>query len=438
MKRHTLALLSMATLLIQTSPMHAATGDIVEDPDSGTGTAIEEESGLGTILIEQISPIDSLYAEWTLIKPNNISVIGRHQSQAINITPIGNYSVLVDPLEGATASVEIYLGNELIESFGHPQANFELGSDETIKIVITSVFTQVGKVSITSDPAGLEFTLKGPNDYSIEDVTPAEYPDMPEGLYTATFHKIEGCIDSIPRSDRLKKDSRITLSLKVACEGIENLVQMIEQSKSLVYVTATVDGKTVVFTDVPLGMWFAPYVNQSVRASIMSGFKDEQGEPSGIYGPDRNVTIAELSKIAHEIAGIDETKTNLNPINIRARDTWFDQYFASAENLGWQLFTNTRLDPGRNATRAEVVTTLLQALDVPRNWAKGKMFTDVNLDTEYSSSIETAAADGLVAGYGDGEFKPDNPINRAEISKIISLAIDLYGEDTSEFRQYDQ
>jgi len=437
MKRHTIAILSMSMLILQGMPLYAATGDTVEDPDSGTGTVVEE-SGFGKIIVEQIGPVDNIYAEWTLIKPNSITVEGRHQKQTIDITPAGNYSILIDALDGARASVEIYVNDVLSESIDHSQANFILGSDETIKIVITSVYTNIGKISVTSNPAGLEFTLSGPNEFLVEGTTPADYPGMPEGLYTAKFHKIENCIDVQPRSDRLQKDSRITLSLTVSCEGIENLVQTVEQNKSLVYVTATVNGQIVVFTDVPLDTWFAPYVNTSIRTGIMSGFKNNQGNLMGLFGPESNVSIAELVKIAHELASIDETKARWIPRNLRARDTWFAQYFASAENRGWLAYTNARLDPGRNATRGEVVATLLQALDVPRNWAKGQMFTDVTVDTQYSSSIETAASAGIVSGYEDSEFKPDAEINRAEIAKIISLAIELYGEDTAEIKQYEQ
>ncbi|MFH1670936.1 MAG: hypothetical protein ABIA92_05135, partial [Patescibacteria group bacterium] len=133
MKRHTLAILSLCTLILQGSPLYAATGDTVDNPDSGTG-AVVEESGLGKIIIEQIGPVDNIYAEWTLIKPNSITVVGRHQTQTISVTPVGNHSILVNPLDGATASLEIYVNDELSNTSDHPQANFILRSDETIKI----------------------------------------------------------------------------------------------------------------------------------------------------------------------------------------------------------------------------------------------------------------------------------------------------------------
>ncbi|HLD32061.1 MAG TPA: S-layer homology domain-containing protein [Candidatus Peribacteraceae bacterium] len=80
------------------------------------------------------------------------------------------------------------------------------------------------------------------------------------------------------------------------------------------------------------------------------------------------------------------------------------------------------------------MATLLQALDVRRFWAHGDLFRDVRKTTPYASCIETAAQDGIVSGFTDaegkptGEFGPDRPVNRAEMSKIISTSADLYIE----------
>jgi hypothetical protein len=149
-----------------------------------------------------------------------------------------------------------------------------------------------------------------------------------------------------------------------------------------------------------------------------------------MFGPGNNVTVAELVKIAHKIAGISEREISGPVLNTRASGTWFERFVASAEQRGWVLFMDTSLDPGRAATRAEVVVTLLQALDIPLRWQKGMVFADVSARSPFAAAIETAAADGLVSGLpGDNDlpsFGPGQPINRAELSKIIALAIELY------------
>jgi len=409
-----------------------------------TAFSVPLTSMAATIEIHQISPTPGYYSEWILMKPNNQSVEGRHSQQTLHDVDGGVYSILVDPLEGATAYVKIEINGEVEEDNDYPQGAFTLGESEHATITIENVYTRVGKVSVRSNPPGLKFRIEGPNNFREGGVTNTDFIGVPAGLYNATFESIEGCIDAVTRSDRLEKDSRISLSLTLDCANIEYLEQTQNQMRALQFVTVKIDGEDVVFEDTPSDSWFATFVGDVLKKRIMSGYKNNQGNLMGEFGPSDPVTIAQLVKIAHEVAGIDETKARSTPINVRARNQWFTQYFASAENRGWQVFKDARLNPGRKATRAEVITTVLQALSVPRKWPTSKMFTDVTHDTLYASSIETAAADGVMSGYSDalgnptGEFKPNAPINRAEMAKLISLAMEVYKEDTAEIQNYHE
>ena len=91
------------------------------------------------------------------------------------------------------------------------------------------------------------------------------------------------------------------------------------------------------------------------------------------------------------------------------------------------------MDPSRPATRAEVVTTALQAFDRPFTPATGEMFKDVSSTLAFRDAIETAANDGIVTGYTDddgaptGFFGPFDPVTRAATAKIFSLALQQYG-----------
>ncbi len=46
-------------------------------------------------------------------------------------------------------------------------------------------------------------------------------------------------------------------------------------------------------------------------------------------------------------------------------------------------------------------------------------FTDVDYDHLYFTAIDYVKADGIVQGYSDGTYKPEDEINRAEFTKII-------------------
>ena len=387
----------------------------------------------GTISVEQQSP-NGIFGEWILIKPGNKRLTLRQESYTLEEAPLGNYTLLVEPPSGAITTVRVFIDQDMLKSFSQPQASFTLEQNTHIRLRVEYTFTRVGTVGVNSQPPGMGFTLIGPNDFEITGKTPASYSAMPEGQYTVTFDKIEGCPLPKPKSDRLIAGSRINFSITFSCEGLKYFNPQEEYERSLQYVTSTINGVQITFDDVPIDQWFAPFVHTSLKSGIMSGYQDEAGNPTGKYGPGDNVTIAQLAKIAHKLAGIDETETYTPSKNPRAENTWFSQYFASAENLDWQVFRDHRIDPERPATRGEVVATLLQALDVRRFWAHGDLFRDVRKTTPYASCIETAAQDGIVSGFTDaegkptGEFGPDRPVNRAEMSKIISTSADLYIE----------
>ncbi len=387
----------------------------------------------GIITVEQQSP-NGIIGEWVLIKPENKRLSLHKETHTINDAPLGNYTLLVEPPAGAETTVRMFLEQDLLDSFEQPQISFTLEQNMHIRLRIEYAFIRVGVVGVNSQPPGMEYTLSGPNDFEVSDTTPQSYRDMPEGQYTLNFKKIPDCPVPKAISDKLQADGRVNFSITFDCEGLKNLDQQKEFEKSFQFVSTEIEGEQITFTDTPLEQWFAPYVNKALKTGIMSGYRDDNGNLSGKFGPGDNVTIAQLSKVAHELADIDERKVRKTPTNVRARDVWFEQYFASAEELDWLVFADHRIDPGRPATRGEVVVTLLQALNIPRLWAQGEMFTDVRRSTDYSSSIETAATDGVVSGFTDandnptGEFGPDRPVNRAEISKIISETIDIYIE----------
>ena len=429
-------LLPASTLLLLSAL--AAAGSSVAFAASGDTLILG--AGNGNIIIQQISPIEGIFGEWTLIKPFNKSEKNTGTYYEDPKAPTGGYTIVASPPEGARANVEVFLDDISISSSDYPQASFTLSDGQRVRVVVTYVFTQVGTVAVMSEPAGLDFTLRGPNGRVLTGTTPASYPAMPQGLYTADFEKIEGCVEPPPQSNRLVKGGRISLSIQVACANLPDISQEQEFQKSLEFVSVTVDGTLVIYKDVTTAAWFAPFVHKMISTGISTGYRNAQGTLTGMYGPENEVTLGELAKIAHRVVGIDETETRTTTGNALAKNTWTAPFFASAETRGWLIYQNVRSDPARPVTRAEVVATLLQAFDVPLKWPKGKMFTDIAMDTKFSNCIETAAADGLVTGFPAGEgsalsaFRPDQLVNRAELAKIVSLAIDLYGKNTPDFQ----
>lgn len=375
--------------------------------------------------------------EWTLLMPENKKRVLSVESHTFEDMPAGRYTLIAKPPQGATGKVNVYEDGTLTKSVEVPQISFDVVDGGHVRVRVTFTFTLVGTVGVSTNPSGLEFTMKGPNESVYEGKTPIGYIDVPIGLYTVTLKNIEGCITSKPQSHRLENGGRVNFQFTLSCEELKEQMEE-EVEKMLEFVTVKIEGRDIIFHDVPMERWYAKYVFEAARTGIISGYRDAGNNLTGKYGPSDNVTIGQLLKIAHRVAGINENEFRDAPQNLRARDAWFSPFFTSAEKRFWQIVLDKRIDPSRPATRGEVVATLLQVFDVPREWPKGELFSDVQPTTKYAAAIETAASQGVIAGYSNeggtatGKFGPEDPINRAEIAKIVSLAIQLYIEDSPE------
>ncbi len=92
--------------------------------------------------------------------------------------------------------------------------------------------------------------------------------------------------------------------------------------------------------------------------------------------------------------------------------------------------------PEANITRAEVVTIFFRMLtDAARNhyWAQTNKFIDVVATDWYNTAISTLANAGVLDGYDDGTFKPNDAITRAELIKIAASFYDTTAGKESEF-----
>lgn len=70
-----------------------------------------------------------------------------------------------------------------------------------------------------------------------------------------------------------------------------------------------------------------------------------------------------------------------------------------------------------------VIALALAASMVPATFAASLVLTDVPETANYATAVNTLVALGVVNGYEDNTFKPDNNITRAEASKIIVAAL---------------
>jgi hypothetical protein len=419
-------LLSCAISTLGVSGALAASGEDL----TGSGH-VGTEAGKVTIIVHQINSSGAI-GSWTLVQPDN-----EHQDRMsahttlYNLEP-GKFSLFAQAPEGATTEIMPKRNGVAENAVDIPQISFTLNAGDTYEAEIRYTFTQVGLLSVTSDPPGISFELRGPNQYVLKDVTPVSFPEAPEGQYTVRFNPPEGCGLPQPQSGTLETNGRLTLSVVLSCPAADKMreIRTVEDDEKLVIKT---EGQEIVLQDVLQSAWYANDVFTMARLGIMAGYKDANGKPTGEFRPESAVSIGELAKIAHRLVGLDETRVHVSAENPGAQDEqWFAPFIASAEQKGWTIFSDATIDPVRGATRSEVVVTLLQVLEVPVRWPKGGSFKDVMRRTPFAGAIETAAGDGMISGYTDdsgeptGFFGPEDPVNRAQIARLLHRALEIY------------
>ncbi len=151
------------------------------------------------------------------------------------------------------------------------------------------------------------------------------------------------------------------------------------------------------------------------------------GYAGNLFKPNANMTRAEACTIfARLILGTNDIPSGYTTrfTDVRESD-WFYNAVAFLDESGffWRL-DSTTYNPNGAITRAEFVdlansaSTLVEGPDAIS-------FKDVGEDHFYYSSIIAAASSGLVNGYEDSTFRPDNTITRAEVVTVINRLLGL-------------
>lgn len=430
---------ALPLLLLLPTLSLAATGDVINDESTPSAVieSIAIPEGTATIIIEQIA-VDDVRGSWLLSLPDHTQRTGTAASETLTNVPSGNYVVYANLPNGAISTIRIYKNDVLDRFFERQQTPFSVYPNEVIRIAIHYRLDKVGTVSVQSDPPGTMFTLNGPNGVLFTDVTPQAYQDLPEGQYKVQYERFsEGCVRPAAKADQLTEDGRITFSIRFDCDAATKVRDRLSKDNQK-FLSIIVEKKEVQLQDVLQKDWFSTYVYEAAKRDILSGYRDSAGNLTGTFGPGNAVTVAELSKIAHRLAGLsEEAFGTIRPINALALDQWFSPFIASSENRGWIIYAAGTIDPTRPATRGEVMVTLMQAFEVPLTWQKGNVFTDVPVTHPYAAAIETAAKAAVIGGRTDengkstGIFDPEASITRAEIAKIITTMLSTYTSPTS-------
>ena len=172
------------------------------------------------------------------------------------------------------------------------------------------------------------------------------------------------------------------------------------------------------FTDVGVTHWAYNTINELAGKGIITGYPDSTFKPSG------TITTAEFLKIVASLDGKEIEKTG---------NHWASGYIDYAKEKGYfpdGMFSEADFDkPITREKMAVVMAIVSNKKDSEAENAKVTAENQKKLETavkDYSSicnyckdNISKAMLKGIITGYPDGTFKPQNTANRAEASSMI-------------------
>lgn len=92
--------------------------------------------------------------------------------------------------------------------------------------------------------------------------------------------------------------------------------------------------------------------------------------------------------------------------------------------------TDSTFEADRNITRAEFAALVVRSLGLTPGSGSAS-FSDVASGAWYADVVATAANAGIIDGYEDNTFRPNQQITREELAAMVVRALAYVGEDTS-------
>lgn len=189
-----------------------------------------------------------------------------------------------------------------------------------------------------------------------------------------------------------------------------SLLNKLPASHAVITLTDNLTGESTTHTANALGIAF-------IKTTVFSPLKHVYSVAATCDGPLSGLKYSTLPGIRWTMDGkIDHDKLLLYPIlNIGLNYTDHFTYMVG--------YPDGTFMPQANITRAEVAA-IIYRLMTPESRAKFSsadcMFSDVQAGMWFNESVCTLVKAGIISGYPDGTFKPNQSITRAEFSSMIA------------------
>ncbi len=171
------------------------------------------------------------------------------------------------------------------------------------------------------------------------------------------------------------------------------------------------------FSDVTVSDWSAPYVSSLVSRKIFMGYED------GSFKPKQGITRQELAVALVRCLGLEARLDGASELQFTDNNEigdWAKQAVALLVDMGiYKGYGDGSFQPQRVISREELSALIARSLtktahNVELDFVDKDEIGDWALD-----SIKKTYALGIIKGYEDKSFKPDNFISREEVVTIL-------------------
>jgi len=158
------------------------------------------------------------------------------------------------------------------------------------------------------------------------------------------------------------------------------------------------------------GHWAEDSIKQLVATGAISGY------PNGTFKPNNSITRAEFATVVVKAFKLNAAN---GKVFADTSNHWAKSYIATAEAAGIVSgYGNNKFGPDDLITREQMAVMIVKAANL--TGGNGKTFTDsAKISSWAKSAVSTANATGVISGFPDGSFKPQDKATRAQAVTVI-------------------
>ncbi len=235
-----------------------------------------------------------------------------------------------------------------------------------------------------------EFTIKDGDSITVSGVK------LSPGNYVAWFEN----------DDSIK--SKLSLVDKYSLKGAGNWSLGQENKNVWDYYYTWLNGKY--FSDI-----LTHFAKDDIQSVSSMGLMLGTGKHT--FSPYKSMTRAEMAAVAARMLNLSLINSNVPD---DAKGHWGEKEIAAVYKAGlMEGYPDGTFRPDREASREEVAAFLARIIKADLSHGNSD-FSDVSTDRWSYDEIAALASSGILLGYPDGTFRPENIIDRGEMAAVLN------------------